>query len=173
MAQDRTEALNYALATWVFLLHVDGIEASDAAVAEGCASVSAAVDEVAGNAAGEALVKRVAAMVDGDGADHVASFARKLYGEQVDTALGEGDRDTRLQRVRKYQFATNRPWLARIYDRDTEGEVGPTWLVVERVTDEVTAMDPNPWNDIDETRRIPVDDFQVLWELDACTAVAV
>ena len=124
-------------------------------------------------AAGHALVERVAALVDDSGAEGVASFARKLYGTQVSTDLGSGDRDARLHRIRKYQFATNRPWLARIYDRDADGQVGPTWLVVERVTDEVTAMDPNPWNDIDETRRIPVDDFQVLWELDACAAVSV
>jgi hypothetical protein len=54
-----------------------------------------------------------------------------------------------------------------------EGKVHPSWLLVERVTDEVTAMDPNPWNDVDEERHIPVQDFQVLWELDACSSVYV
>ena len=42
---------------------------------------------------------------------------------------------------------------------------------VDIVEAEVAAADPNPWNDVDETRRIPVGDFQVLWELDGCTAV--
>ena len=51
--------------------------------------------------------------------------------------------------------------------------MAPTWLVVERVTEEVLAMDPNPWNDIDEERHIAVGDFHVLWELDACAAVHV
>lgn len=173
MSNDRTEALNYALATWVFLLHVDGVKSADEDIAAGCDAVQTAEDETTGNAAGETLVKAIASALEGDGPDHVADFARRLYGERVQTGLGAGDRTERLSRIRKHQFSHNLPWLARIWERDEQGQVGPTWLVVERVTDEVAAMDPNPWNDIDETRRIPVSDFQVLWELDACAAVAV
>lgn len=173
MSTDRTEALNYALATWVFLLHVDGVQSADSDIAAGCRAVQEAEDESTGNAAGEKLVAHIGQALQGSDLEGVASFARKLYGDRVDTGLGQGDRTERLSRIRKYQFSSNLPWLARIWERDEQGQVAPTWLVVERVTDEVAAMDPNPWNDIDENRRIPVGDFQVLWELDACAAVAV
>lgn len=167
-----TSAAAYAIATWVFLLHVDGRTAADAELAAHCAAVVSAADEGAGNPAGEALVARIRALLPSEGPEQVEAFARAQYGERVVAGLGEGGRDERLQRVRKHQFASNLPWLARIWER-VDGAVVPSWLVVERVTDEVTAMDPNPWNDIDETRHLPVGDFQVLWELDGCTAVAV
>ena len=63
--------------------------------------------------------------------------------------------------------------MARIWERSEKGEVAPVWIIVERVTDEVTAMDPNPWDDIDEERHIPVNDFQVQWELDGCSSVHI
>lgn len=173
MSTDRTEALNYALATWVFLLHVDGVESGIESIARGCAAVASAQDETTGNAAGETLVQTIREALDGSEVEHVQAFARKLYGERVDTELGAGDRTERLSRIRKYQFDSNLPWLARIHERHDDGTVEPTWLLVERVTDEVAAMDPNPWDDVDENRRIPVGDFQVLWELNACAAVAV
>ena len=34
-------------------------------------------------------------------------------------------------------------------------------------------MDPNPWDDVDEERTVPLGDFQVLWELTGCSAIAV
>ncbi len=169
---DPQTTLAYALATWVFLLKVDGVEPDDAELAGACDAVLAADEEVAGNAAGEALVKAILAKIEGVEPEHVQQFAGALYGDRIETTFGEGDRSERLSRIRKYQFDRNLPWLARIWER-TDDTVGPMWLVVERVTDEVAAMDPNPWNDIDETRRLPVADFQVLWELDGCTSVAV
>lgn len=166
------DATAYAVATWVFVLHVDGRTAADPELASACASVLSASEEAAGNAAGEQLVARVRALLAGDDPGGVEAFARSMYGERLVVGLGQGDREERLHKVRKHQFTSNLPWLARIWERSGDG-VAPAWLVVERVTDEVTAMDPNPWNDIDETRHLPVSDFQVLWELDGCTAVAV
>ena len=87
MAPDSKEALSYALATWVFVLHVDGVTASEAAIAEGCAAVAAATDEETGNAAGEQLVKSIAELLGGTEPSHVAAFARSLYGDAVDTTL--------------------------------------------------------------------------------------
>jgi hypothetical protein len=161
------------LATWIFLLHVDGHHADDADVHQACANVAAATEEASGNAAGLALVERVAAALDGTDVDAVTSVLRQWYGERLDTELGKGSREERIHRIRQYQFSHSLPWLARIWERQQDGSVAPTWLVVERVTDQVTAMDPDPWNDIDETRHLPVQDFQVLWELDACTALSL
>jgi hypothetical protein len=157
-------------ATWAFELHVDGVVANDAAVADACAAIQAATEATAGNAAAEALVARVLALLGGTGPEEVAGFARALYGDRVQRDLGAGDRDARVTRIRKYQFGKSLPWLARVWER-VGGSVQPQWWIIERVTDEVAAMDPNPWNDVDENRRLPLGDFQVLWELDACTAV--
>ncbi len=100
----------------------------------------------------------------------MASVATALYGDRVQRDLGAGDRVERTARIRKYQFASQLPWLARIWERQGES-VRPSLLLVERVTDEVTAADPNPWNDIDEDRKLPVSDFHVLWELDGCASL--
>lgn len=166
---DHAGLLPYTVATWIFSLHVAGVRAADAEVAAACDAVLAAQDRVEGDQAGEALVARTAALL-ADGEADVACAARQMFGDRVSTDLGQGDRAERTHRIRKYQFARGLPWLARIWER-IDGAVRPGWLVVERVTDEVTAMDPNPWNDIDETRHVPVADFHVLWELDACTNV--
>ena len=159
----------YTFATWVFTLHVAGVRASDPKVAEACEAVLRATDAKAGNAAGEQLVASVRDLItDGD----VRRAAAGLYGDRVRGDLGEGDRDIRTSRIRRYQFAAQLPWLARIWER-ANGEVRPGWLLVERVTDEVTAADPNPWNDVDEVRHLSVHDFHVLWELDGCSNVYV
>jgi hypothetical protein len=165
------DLLPYTFATWVFLLHVDGERSESEEVAQACDAILSAEDEVTGNAAGETLVAAVRGLLEGDAPEQVLDAASNLFGVRTAATLGQGDRTERTSRIRKYQFTRQLPWLARIWERGDDGHVRPEWLLVERVTDEVTAADPNPWNDIDETRRIPVGDFQVLWELDACTSV--
>ena len=167
------QELHYTFATWVFSLFVAGVEAQDEEVAAQCRAVSAATDADTGNSAGEALVKRVAELVSGTAPEAVSQAASTLYGELVSTELGTGDRAARTHQVRRYQFERGLPWLAHIWERHLDGTVAPTWLLVERVTDQVSAMDPNPWNDIDEERVMPVADFQVLWELSDCTSVHI
>ncbi|MCA9571754.1 MAG: hypothetical protein KC656_28145, partial [Myxococcales bacterium] len=142
---DPAVPLAYALATWVFLLHVDGVHADDAGLHEACEAVHSASDETTGNAAGERLVDRVRALLAGEGPTEVQAFASSLYGDRALFDLGEGDRGARTHRIRQYQFSRSLPWLARIWERQADGAVAPTWMVIERVTDQVHAMDPNPW----------------------------
>ncbi len=164
----------YTFATWVYLLHTAGIEPSDGALAERCASLDAVTDAAEGDTVTAAFVERVSEVLDGArGPDEVAVIARALYGDQVGGELGEGSRGDRTHRIRKYQFGRSLPWLARIWERHPDGSVAPSWLLVRQLTDEVEVMDPNPWNDVDEERALPVGDFLVLWELDDCTAIHV
>lgn len=160
----------YTFASWVFQLHVAGVSSTDEELSNQCAAIDAAQDEETGEAAGQALVDRVTSLLKGEDPDAVLAVARNLY-TGADSSLGEGGRTERTHRIRKYQFERQLPWLARIWERHEDGDVKPTWLLVERVTDQVTAMDPNPWNDIDEDRELPVSDFQVLWELGSCRCV--
>ena len=160
----------FTVATWVFSLHVAGATSSDQAINDACENVIAATNETAGNAAGDLLVARISELL-GSNAD-VTAACTALYPDAIRTDMGDGDRLDRTARIRKYQFTRQLPWLARIWERTDEG-VQPTWLLVERVTDEVTAADPNPWNDVDEERHLPVADFHVLWDLDQCTSVAL
>jgi hypothetical protein len=164
------DLLPYTLSTWVFTLHVAGVLAADPRVAEACRGVRSATDSVAGNRAADALVERIRALFPDGEVSSVAAGARALYGDRVADDLGRGDSEGRTLRIRKYQFTSQLPWLARVWDRTDDGP-RPTWFVVERVTEQVTAADPNPWNEVDETRRWPVHDFQVLWELDGCTSL--
>ena len=108
------ELLDYAFSTWVYVLHASGVAIQDDAVRADCAAIAAATDETTGNAAGEALVQRVSALVTGEGQDAVASAASALFGDRVAQDLGAGGRGERTARIRAYQFNKNLPWLARI-----------------------------------------------------------
>jgi hypothetical protein len=165
--------LRVALATWIFLLHAAGEELADSDLAAACAAVAAATDASSGDAAGLALIERIAGLVDEVGTDPAAvvALAVRVIGDAVAADFGVGDRDARLSRIRGYQFRRGLPWLARVWERHPDGSVAPSWLLVSEVTDLVRVLDPNPWNDIDEERALSVHDFQVLWELDACTSL--
>ena len=170
---DHPSPVATTLATWVYQLHASGTDAAHEGIAVACRAVAEATDEAVGEAAGMALVAAVSEGLNAEDPAGVAAAAAEIYGERVSGALGEGDREERKARIRRYQFAAGLPWLARIWSRSDAGDVAPLWVIVERLTHEVTAMDPNPWDDVDEERHIPVDDFQVLWELDGCSCVAV
>lgn len=161
----------YTVATWVFTLHVADVAAGDEGVRDACQQVLEATEASTGNAAGEALVARVRELLGGDEPGQVAELASTLYGDRVHRDMGTGGREERLAAIRRYQFGSPLPWLARVWERREDGAVQPSWLLVERVTDHVMAADPNPWNEIDEQRTLPLADFQVLWELDGCTSV--
>jgi hypothetical protein len=165
--------LRVALATWIFLLHQAGEGVADPEIAAACAAVAGATDATTGDAAGLALIEHVGARVDAAGTDPaaIAALAGQLLAGDVRGDLGGGDRDARLARIRGYQFRRCLPWLARIWERHPGGAVAPSWLLVSEVTDLVRALDPNPWNDVDEDRALPVHDFQVLWELDGATSL--
>ena len=171
MAGESRDLGRVAFATWVYLLHAAGVRADDGAIASACAQIGEADNAETGDKAGEALMDRVDALFDGPAEpERALAVAGQLYGDRAVNELGAGDRDARTANFRKYQFGKGLPWLARIWERQ-EGKVAPTWLLVEKIDDLVHAMDPNPWNDIDEERKLPVNDFQVLWELDGCSAV--
>lgn len=160
--------LRLTFASWVVALHAAGVRSDDDAIAS-------AIDAlIAGDTDAQAVVDAITAPFAADASvAAVSSRAAELFGKRVGSGLGEGDRDRRLARIRGYQFGRQLPWLARIVERHEDGAVGPSWLLVEQVTDRVLTMDPNPWNDIDEERALPVADFQVLWELDDCTCLAI
>lgn len=159
------------IATWVYVLHAAGSPATHDRVRAVCESVAAASNAETGDAAGLALIDAVASLIGDGSPDAIRDAARALYGGRAAEGLGAGDRDARNARIRRYQFAAGLPWLARIWERRADGAVTPGWVIVERLTDQVTAMDPNPWNDVDEERTLPVGDFHVLWELDGCRSL--
>lgn len=166
------EPVPTTVATWLFTLHVAGVLADDDAVRTRCQEVLDATEAEAGNAAGAALVERVRELLPSHEPGGVETLATQLYGNKVHTDLGAGDRSERSVRLRRWSFESQLPWLARVWER-VDGTVQPSWLLVERVADEVWAADPNPWNDVAEERTIPVSDFQVLWELGECASVYV
>jgi hypothetical protein len=157
----------YTFATWVFLVHASGVESLETTVRDHCKAIVDADNEQAGEAAIQALIAEVATGL-GSGVD---VLARKLYGDRVASDMGEGTRPERSRRIRMYAFKNWLPWLAQIYQRSDAGDVGPVWGVVERLTDVVSIMDPNPWNEIDEEYDLSVNDFHVQWELADRTSV--
>lgn len=159
------------LATWAFTLHRAGFPAVDHEIREACEAVAAAGDPETGDLAAQELVARVRSRLDDVDGPSVLALARRVWGDSISGDLGEADREERAQRIRRYEFERGLPWLARIWERDGAGMVRPGWLVVERVTDRVSVMDPNPWDEIEERRELPVDAFHALWELEGCPSV--
>ena len=172
MEPNEGRLLEVTLATWIFQLFSSGVAPGHEGLDAACAAVRDATDSASGDVAGAALVDAVAGQIASHDPAGVIGFVTALYGDRAHSDMGDGSRDERTLRIRKYQFGRNLPWLARVWER-RDGTVKPTWLLITRVTDEVTAADPNPWNDIDEERHIPVGDFHVQWELDGCTAAYV
>ena len=161
-----------ALATYLFLLHQAGHTASDAAVAAAVADLAGADDaDSAGQALVELLTERLA---EGDSSE-LASLEGRMrawFGEdRVSSDLGQ-DRWERSRNARRYHFRHNLPWLAQIVDRFPSG-LGTHWVLVESVTDEVTCMDPYPWDDLDEEYVLPLVEFMVKWELAGGASVRV
>jgi len=161
----RAGDLATTLATWIYLLHETGRRPQDGAVLAACAALSDAGG--AADAQGQALVALVATGLGGsEEPANVRSYLEGLYGETATGGLPPGgDREGALRALRTYQFRTSLPFIARIYDRFPDGHVGPHWVMVERVTDQVTCMDPYPWDDLDEETHQPLIEFMVKWEL--------
>ncbi len=162
-----------AVATWTFLLHARGVPSDVLPVRRRCEALSELRDDTKVADAGNALIDEIVTLLDGEDGASIEAAARLLFGDRVATDLGAGSREERLVRLRRHQFAVGLPWMARLWELRPDGGVLPGWLVIDGVTDMVRALDPNPWNDIDEERRLPVGDFLVLWELGGNAAVYV
>ncbi len=160
MSDAKSGSLAFTLATWVYIGHVRGREVLDPQIRAACETVTSSTDT---DAAGQALAAALASKT-GEDFEAVASLARSLFGEAVETELS-GDREARVREARRYQFRTQLPWLARIIDRTPEGAVRPHWVLIEQVSDVVRVMDPYPWDDVDEEMDVPLTDFMVKWEL--------
>ena len=79
-------------------------------------------------------------------------------------------RGQKLHAIRQYEFQQSLPWLAQIAERTEDGLISQ-WVMVEKITDIVHCMDPNPWDDIEEDFEFSINDFMVRWEL--CDSVAL
>ena len=172
----KTGSLPVTLATWVFLLDQKGVTPRDAALVSACKALGRAAQDGAendGDALGQALVDCVRSALGGDGisAEDVTAFVRGLYGQDHVVTYAGASREERLVHARAYEFRSGLPWLAQIIDRFPDGTVGPHWVMVERVTDTVSCMDPYPWDDLDEEYQAPLTDFLVKWELAGCPTV--
>lgn len=170
--QAKTGNLAITLATWLYLLNESGHRPDHAAL---CAALDAVKEASGGEAADEIGRKLVEVVLGelGDDADFatVLAWASALFDKgALATDFGDS-RDIRIRGVRAYEFKSSQPWIACIFDRFPSGVVGPHWVLVERVTDAVTCMDPYPWDDLDEEYAQPLVEFMVKWELAGCESL--
>ena len=166
----KTGNLGVTLGTWLFILHTYEHSFADAEITAACAAIQAAAPENADDA-GKALVAVVEQKVGTHASPAtVRAWLEALLGADHVAAFSGDDRATRTQQIRAYQFRSNLPFIANIIDRFPDGTVGDHWVMVERVTDTVTCMDPYPWDDLDEEYHLPLVEFMVKWELAGCPA---
>ncbi|HCH63796.1 MAG: hypothetical protein CL927_03410 [Deltaproteobacteria bacterium] len=161
----KTGNLGITVGTWLYVLHSYGHAFSDAAITDACAAITSASPDDA-DPAGMALVELVNAGLNGAStAAEIRTWLAGLLGTQHVGSVTGDDRAARTQQMRTYQFRSNLPFITEIVDRFPDGTIGTHWVMVERVTDAVTCMDPYPWDDIDEEYTLPLVEFMVRWEL--------
>lgn len=160
------------LATWLGLLGTHGVLPAG----EASALVKALLDArapAAAQAAAEALEQHVRGLLHGEDEQAVRALATSWFGDRAQLGAGVVDRAARLVEARRWTFRERTPWLARVWQRDRTGGVGPHWVIVQRVVDLVELVDPDPWDEVDEERALDPVEFQALWELSGCAAVRV
>ncbi len=167
----KTGNLGITVGTWLFILHTYGHTISDSRIADACKAIEAAAP-VDADKAGMALVDLVNAELGASpAADTIRAWLDGLLGEGKVGGIDGEDRAGRTQQIRAYQFKSNLPFITQIVDRFPDGTIGTHWVMVERVTDTVTCMDPYPWDDIDEEYTLPLVEFMVRWELAGCVSL--
>lgn len=83
---------------------------------------------------------------------------------QIKSNFAAETRSGKIHAIRHYEFQQSMPWIARIANR-TEEHLAEQWIMVEKVTETVHCMDPNPWDDIEEESSYSLNDFMIRWEL--------
>ena len=83
---------------------------------------------------------------------------------QIQSGFEAKSRSGKIHAIRHYEFQQSLPWLARVANRTDSGLV-EQWIMVEKVTEVVHCMDPNPWDDIEEEFSYSLNDFMIRWEL--------
>lgn len=167
----KTGNLGITVGTWLFILHTYGHRFTDETITAACKAIEAADPDQA-DAAGMALVDLVATTLDTDATtEAVSAWLGTLLGADHIGRIEGDDRAGRTRHIRAYQFKSNLPFITQIIDRFPNGHVGSHWVMVERVTDTVTCMDPYPWDDIDEEYTLPLVEFMVKWELAGCESI--
>ncbi|MBM75777.1 MAG: hypothetical protein CMK59_10285 [Proteobacteria bacterium] len=97
--------------------------------------------------------------------EDVREVLSKLFPEHGLKINFEQDRDLRLREIRSYLFLYKLPWMARLLNRSDDGSFAKEWILVEEAKEEISCMDPYPWDDVEEDFVLPVSDFMVRWEL--------
>ena len=115
---------------------------------------------------GSNLVTAILNSIDGDlTRENVQEwFAAQFKGSEISFGFDGASRAEKIANIRKYIFRTNRPWMAQIAARTSQG-LETQWVLVEDFTDTVTCMDPYPWDDIDEEYELSIEEFVIRWEL--------
>lgn len=167
----KTGNLGVTVGTWLFILHTYGHAFTDPRITAGCVAIQDADPDDA-DVAGQALVALVDELLGATpDSGAVRDWLAQLLGEAHVGRIDGEDRAGRTQHIRAYQFRSNLPFITQIIDRFPDGTVGAHWVMVERVTDTVTCMDPYPWDDIDEEYTLPLVEFMVKWELAGCESI--
>ena len=89
---------------------------------------------------------------------------------QIKSNFSAETRSGKIHAIRHYEFQQSLPWIARIANR-AGGSLTEQWVMVEKVTDTVHCMDPNPWDDIEEETSYSLNDFMIRWELCDCASI--
>ena len=160
--------LSSTLATYVYLLDCAGRRAGEEAVGATCDQIREAIASDSDvEALGTQLAEQLGGLMEGDDPGGVLA---RLYGEAALTSDFGVDRQGRLQDIRCRQFESTAPWLASIVERSEAGEVGAHWVLIEKLDETVTCMDPFPFDRLEEERTLPIWEFVVKWELAGCSA---
>ncbi len=164
--------LAVTLATWLYILDDAGHRPDHVGLVAALDALREADDGEAAAAISQKLVEVVIGELGSEASfEQVRGWMAGLFADDAIATDFGGTRDNRTRHIRAYEFKSSLPWLAQVIDRFPGGHVGPHWVLVERVTDVVTCMDPYPWDDLDEEYSQPLVEFMVKWELAGCSSL--
>lgn len=151
------------LATFLYLAHRAGFSVQDARLNETFRTIDS---EGATEALGAQLVEILHAQLPETSPDAVIGLLNGLLGGALRADFAKAEtREQHVAAVRREVFGRSTPWLAWLVASNAEGAFYRQCVLVEGFGEVVQVMDPNPFNDIDEARSYPIDEFMGLWEV--------
>lgn len=153
---------DFTVSTFLLMARREGATIHDDAINEAIGRIAA---EGTNGDTGHALVWAVSPHLGDGSPDAILLGLNRLLGARLKIGVLDGSsREAAAASLRRARFGSQAPLLAWILERQGADNV-PQCVLIEDTSGPVTTIDPNPFNDIDETRAFHLEDFLTRLEL--------
>ena len=153
---------DFTVSTFLLMARRDGATIADEAINAAIERIGA---EGTTEGSGNALVAAVAPYLGDGGPDAILVGLNRLLGASLKIGVIDGSsREAAAASLRRARFGSQAPLLAWIMERQGADNAAQC-VLIEDTSGQITTIDPNPFNDIDETRAFHLEDFLTRLEL--------